>query len=369
MIACGKRRTLRWRNEHWPELDRSAWLAAHRPGDDFDPPGRAATWTDGSRRNVEHAYGRYLEFLGQNGSLPPVDRVADRLDLADFRLFAQELAKKVAPSTVWGILQALARAFAAIAPEADLTAFHKVLARIERRTRLSRKLDARLIDPVALIAVGNQMMDEAEKRKLGAKAAVLYRNGAIIVGVALLPMRRDAWGKTRIGRHLQLTGDRGLISFEADELKRTSRPFQAEFPLEYVIRLKRYITHYRPMLLRGEVDCGALWLCWDGKPLEGDSLSAATAAALAKRCSKKFSFHMFRHSSATFIENAAPERSLIAAAVLHHADFRMTQKHYIRGQRMAAMRGYQVCVRQIVRKGLKDKRRILKAPFPKVTGK
>jgi len=72
--------------------------------------------------------------------------------------------------------------------------------------------------------------------------------------------------------------------------------------------------------------------------------------AFIKRSGKKFSFHMFRHAAATFIENVAPERSLMAAGVLHHADFRTTQKHYIRGQRTAAMRAYQACVRQIVRK-------------------
>jgi integrase len=357
MIEHANRGTLWWHHERWPELDRNAWLEVHRPGDDFDPPGPAAGWTDGSRRNVEHAYGRYLQFLRQSGSLHPADQVADRLDLNHIRLFARELATKVTPATVWGILQALYRAFSAMAPQADRTDFSKVLTRIKRRTPLSRNLKGRLIDTVALISVGNQMMDEADRRKMGAKAAVLYRNGAIVAGAAYLPMRLNSWAKIQIGRHLRLAEDRGWLSLEARELKATKRPYQAELPPEYVIRLKRYIAHYRPVLLQGKADCGALWLCWDGKPLQADALSAAVIAALARRCDKKFSFHMFRHASATFIENTVPERSLMAAGVLHHADFRMTQEHYIRGQRTAAMRGYQTCVRQIIRRGLTDQRR------------
>jgi integrase len=274
------------------------------------------------------------------------------------RLFAQALAATVAGSTVWGILQALARAFSAMAPECDRTAFQMVLTRIKRRTRLSRDVGARLMDPVTLINVGNQMMDEADRREPGPKAAVLYRNGAIIAGGACVPLRRDAWGKIIIGRHLELASDRGWLTFEASELKATTRPFRAGFPPEYVLRLKRYIITYRPLLLApGAPDCGALWLTWTGEPLRAGSLSAAVTQALAKRCGKNFSFHMFRHSAATFIENVAPERSLMAAAVLHHAEFCTTQEYYIRGQRTAAMRTYQSCVRQIVRKALRGRRK------------
>src|SRR5262249_52022496 len=83
-----------------------------------------------------------------------------------------------------------------------------------------------------------------------------------------------------------------------------------------------------PLLLAGRPDHGALWLSWGGEPLRGRSLTSAVSFALRGRCGKDFSFHMFRHSAATFIENAAPEQSLMAAAVLHHADLRTTQDHY-----------------------------------------
>ena len=352
---------LTWRHTHWPDLDRSAWRAINQPGDDVEASGRASAWTEGSRRNVEQAYGRYLEFLARNGVLTPVDYVGDRLDLAQIRLFAKELAATVAPSTVWGILQALARAFSAMAPEADRTAFHVVLTRMKRRTRLSRQLDGRLIDPVDLIAVARGMMDEAEGRPLGVKAAVLYRNGAVIMGAACCPLRLDAWGKVIIGHHLQLVRDRGRIAFEAGELKATRRPFEAELPQEFVTRLRRSISHHRRLLLPpGKADSGALWLTWAGEPLQGKALSSTVAEALAKRCGKDFSFHMFRHAAATFIEDKTPERSLMAAAVLHHADFRLTQEHYIRGQRTAAMRAYQSCVRQMVRKGRNGERKLAK---------
>jgi integrase len=345
----GQRNGARWCHTYWPAMDQQAWQEANRPGDDFEPPGRASAWTVASRCNVESAYGRFLQFLAENEKLTQVDRVGQRLDLEHIRLFAQELARQVAPSTVWGILQALSRAFSAMAPETNRTTLHQILTRMKRRTRLSRDLRGRLIDPVSLMAVANAMMDEADASKLGVKAAVLFRNGAIIMGAAVCPLRRDAWGKIRIGRHLRLVGGRGWVTFEAGELKATKRPFEAELPAEFAIRVRRYITHYRPLLLSGPRGDGSLWLTWSGLPLRGKSLSLAVAQSLRKRCGKDFRFHMFRHSAATFIENEAPDRSLMAAAVLHHSDFTTTQRHYIRGQRVAAMISYQSCVRRIVR--------------------
>lgn len=351
-MASGKRGDLPWRHVHWPDVDRAAWCAANQPGDDFDEAGKAFIWTEASRRNVEQAYGRFLQFLERNGALLPAERVRDRLDLAQIKLFRQELGTKVAPSTVWGILQALSRAFSAMAPEADRTTFHKVLTRIKKRTRLSRQLDGRLITPTELIAVANRMMDEAETKTLGVKAAVLYRNGAIIMGAAYCPLRRDAWGKLVIGQHLHFSGNGARITFKARELKATKRRFEVSLPPDLVIRLARYISHYRPLLLpQGKVDEGNLWITWTGDPLHGKSLSSLVYDALAKRCGKNFSFHMFRHSAATFIEDNAPEQSLMIAGVLHHADFKMAEEHYIRGQRTAAMRTFQSCVREIVRKG------------------
>ena len=348
---AGNNRYQNWRHETWPEPDRTTWQNICRSGDDFDPPGRAATWTAASRQNVEMAYGRYLQHLAGRGQLRGVQQISERLDLNHIRTFTDQLANEVAPSTVWGILQALSRAFSAMAPHSDRRAFHQVLGRIKQRTSLSRKLEGRLIDPPELIEVAIAMMQEADKLKRGKKAAVLYRNGALIMGATCCPLRRDAWFRMSIGRHLQFDGRRAWVRFEASELKSTSRPFEAELPAEYVPYLHRYINFYRPFLFTGRSDNGHLWLAWKGQPLIGQAMSMAVQFALKNRCGKNFSFHMFRHAAATFIENAAPDQARMIAGVLHHADGRMAEKHYIRGQRTAAMKSYQSLVQTIAQKG------------------
>lgn len=337
----------RWSHVTWPEPDRLAWIAANRPGDDFEAPGPGARWTAGSRRNVEVAYGRYIAWLADN-STAEIEVVQDPLDLQRLKRFSDHLAETMAPITVWSTLQALARALAVMAPAADRSGLHKVLGRLKRRLSMSNRIDDNLVDPPRLIDVAVTMMDEAERMLRGKKAAVRYRNGAIIMAATLCPLRRQNWGGVLLGRHLQFQGETAELRFEANELKASSRPLHCSLPPACAQRLARYIDVYRPLLLAGSADSGALWLTWDGVPLNGHHLSGTVRQCLLKRCGKAFTFHMFRHAAATFIADRAPDQARLAAGVLQHADMRMTEAHYIRGQRTAAMRGYQVLVRAVI---------------------
>lgn len=341
----------RWRPECWPEPDRSAWVAATFPGDDFTAPGRAATWTPRSRSHVELSYGRFLECLKRHGVLQTARRVGERVDLDLLRTFGSELNTEVASCTVWGIMQAVARAISAMDPSADLTVLYKLLGRLKRRARSVRRVEDRLLTPIELLAAARDMMDEAECRTLGVKAAVLFRNGAIIMGEALCPLRLRNWANLDMVRHLRLFDDRIWIVLESKELKtRHAPPIEVELDPEYVKWLRIYLNKYRPLLLHESSDSHALWLSRDGSPLRPKSMAASVRDALLKRCRRNFNFHLFRTAAATFIEDVAPDRAMMAAGVLHHSDLRMTRKHYVRGQRKAAHVAYHALVRRAMRR-------------------
>lgn len=359
-MAIGSRYK-QWQHHNWPEPDRSTWLKVTKPEDDFDEAGRAAAWTPRSRENVEMAYGRFLETLTRHNLCITVKSVGERLDLNCIKLLYDELSTEVAPSTRWGILQALSRAFSAMAPETDRSNLHLILTRIKARTKLTKDFDNGLLSPNELIDVAIEMMDEADAKRLGKKAAVLYRNSAIIMGAAVCPLRRQNWASVAIGKTLRLNNGRAWLEFEPGALKSSKRPFMAELPFWYVARLQRYIDVYRPILLSdSSPSVSALWLTWDGTPLEPDAIYAAVKYALMKRRGKPFSFHNFRHAAASFIENRVPQQALLAAGILHHANFRTTNKHYIRGLRTSSITTYQTAVRQIIRTEQKQRDRMPK---------
>jgi integrase len=343
------KQSLPWRHDRWPEPDQSAWIAINAPGDAFDPPGRAATWAPRGRDNVEYAYGSYLNFIAKLGELRCIDVVAERFDMQHVKSFAASLAH-LAPITVWSVLQALSRAFAAMAPEADRTSLHRVLKRLEARAKYTRR-ERPMPTPVELVALGRQMMVEADARDLKVESAVLYRTGLAIMAAALVPLRRATWAKARIGRNILLRGNRAWVRFEPTELKATNLPFQAELPADLASALIRYVQVYRPTLRGAHHDSGALWLAaWSGDQMHVRGFASAVSGAVRSRLGVRFSFHNFRHSAATFVVENAPDQSLLAATVLHHADVRTTLGHYVRGQRMAAARTYHTIIKREVAK-------------------
>ena len=74
----------------WPPLDREMWIAAKRPGDPFDQPGRAAAWRPDTVCSTERSYGLYLGWLQGQGQLDPDLRPIDRVDAARVGAFVKE---------------------------------------------------------------------------------------------------------------------------------------------------------------------------------------------------------------------------------------------------------------------------------------
>ncbi len=340
-----------WLHPNWPDKERLAWVAANDPGDVLSGSGPATLLAARTRENAELAYGRYVEFLFRTNRQRDVAHIADRLRIDDLRAFAQELGITVASQTVFLIFSSLSRAIRLMDPKADRKLLSKVLRRLGRLSKPTREIDKRLISPIELLEVADQMMKEAEACPVqGKKSAVLARNSVLIKGGALCPLRRKNWLQIVIGKHLRFEGDGGVLSFAGHEMK-SKRRFEVSLPSAFAAVLQRYIDYFRPRLLRpGVIDEGVLFPSWHGKPMFPGTMSYSVKSALLARTGKAFSMHMFRYAAATFISDHAPERMVIAKGMLHHRSFRTTSKYYIRGQRRRAMTKYQDAVAQIVKK-------------------
>ena len=88
----------------------------------------------------------------------------------------------------------------------------------------------------------------------------------------------------------------------------------------------------------------ALWLSRSGRPLDRDSISKRIKERLGRRTGKRFTAHMFRHASASYIVEVAPAQARMVVGVLGHSGFRTAQDHYIKGQQHTAVRSYQEAI-------------------------
>lgn len=339
----------------WPDHpDRWAWAVATRPGDDFTEGGPAAHWRPGTRKNIEAAYSRYLEFLARRfGRLPEVGAVEERLVHGDLRDFHRELVQLgLAPITIANTFIGISQAFRVMAPEADRSALLAALSRMMCRAHPSRDVDGRILPPTVILREAALMIREAESnctRSPTLDEAVMFRTAALLTFGALCPLRAANMAMTIIGKHLVLEGNRGFVQFDAAELKgKRARKFP--MPTELVGVLSRYLTRYRPVLLRDRCDTGYLWLSKWGNRMCPGTLSIVVATTMQRRTGKHFTMHCFRHSAASFVADVAPERARMAAGVLDHRKFRTTARHYIRGQQRNAFRTFHKAVKCAIRK-------------------
>jgi len=340
---------------NWPKVDRDAWSKANEPGDEFSGLGIAARWAPRSRENAELAYGRLLGFLQRAGRLCPVRRVSKRLVLKDLRDLGYELRGQLAPYTVLGIFASLSKAFRAMDPTADRGLLNRIVARLSKTVRSVRDISGNLLPPWQLVAIGTDMMDEAETQTRHCwKRASLYRDGLLIMFMSLCPLRPGAVSEMQLGLNVIVDGNRVRVRLPQEERKK-GRIEDVPLPQDVARRLLRYIRHYRSMFaVPAHEDSNALWISRTGHPLDRKYISARIKAHLGCRTGKRFTAHMFRHACATYIVDVAPEQARMVVGVLGHAGFRTAQRHYIKGQQHAAVRKYQGAVADVLKRGRRN---------------
>lgn len=361
-----------WRHERWPQKLQQAWLDANFVGDALTPSGRAAILAPRTLENAELALGRYIEFRGNCGLPNDPTNLASIIQLHDLRAYAHHLLETVKPQTVLLALTSLCRALRLIDERLDQSDFRKVIRRFARIAKRSRDIDSRLLSPIQLVEKALEIMDEAEQDPVqGIRSAETFRNGLLILGATLCPLRRENWRIMRIGEHVIIEESMPKFRFESDTMK-GRRPFECPIPTEYSYfqRLQRYISHFRPRLLNADQpDPGFLFISRNGGQMGRATISMAVELTLMRRTQKRFSFHMFRYSAATFICEFAPERMHIARDILHHRTLRTTAKHYIKGQQTRAIQMYQnlvaAAVKRAKRRGTKKSKPNGKSRPPK----
>ena len=125
----------------WPDLDRAGWEATNRPGDQFDPPGRAAGWRPSTRDTNERSYGHWLKFLGDTGRIEPGLAPHMRCTPANIAAYLQSLKDRgLAPLTAVKRIHGLNSVLRAIRPGADLDYLDDLERRLKRACA-TRRLD------------------------------------------------------------------------------------------------------------------------------------------------------------------------------------------------------------------------------------
>ncbi len=339
----------------WPLRDQVAWQAALQPAEYLAVGGVAAAWSDGGRRMVTDAYGRWLGWLQHTRQLNPEQPPEERVTPDRVRAYGDALAKINAPMTVQGRIGQLGRALRALAPEGDWRWLSRASDRLRAAAVPVREKRPRMQEVNDLVALGARLMLAATQADdhFAIQRAGLYRDGLIIALLAVRPLRMRTFAAITLEQHLSLREGVWWLCFGAADTK-TRQPMEMPFPAVLVPALELYLEHYRPVLLVGKPVPGrvrppteALWIARGGQRMGKDAIRVQITTHTEKAFGKSVHPHLFRDCAATTIAIEDPEHVSIIAQILGHSNSITAEKNYNQAGTLEASRRYQEMLRKL----------------------
>lgn len=334
------------RVEEWPPLHRQAWRAAFRKGGLFDDPGRARNWRPATIEKTRKGYGAWLDWRfghgGADAASIDASRPDDPVSPSAVRAYVDHLAQFRSSMTVYNRIQELYDSIRVMAPDRDWTWLKAAMDILRGEARPSRNKLARLKEASRIEELGLTLMAKAEaapKRDYRAglgmtelQRALAYRDGLIIALLIRRPFRIKNFDSLTIGDNFIIDNRTASFAFKATEMK-GKRPIDVPFPSHLMPNLRRYVEHYRNVLLYASAKSSArptnaLWISRDGTPLA----IACMHNAIRRRTRAAFGAplppHWFRDAAVTFLVRDKPASARITGAILGHSTPDIATRHY-----------------------------------------
>ena len=186
-----------------------------------------------------------------------------------------------------------------------------------RRTRQRSQHTARLVE------LGMDLMNQACRpcsNQRDVMKAILYRDGLMIVFLALAVPRLSPLSVMALEQHLVAHDGVFKISWSAQEMKE-GKAFAAQLDPELSALFQRYFDGFRPILLartQGNTSEAAVWLSRDGGQLSRGGIRHAIKKRTKLEFGESVFPHAFRHSAATSLALDRPDLIRIATPLLQH---------------------------------------------------
>ena len=330
--------------DDWPELDRRLWMASLRQGGLFDNDGAAAHLSPATVEKHCQSYGRWLGWLKRQGLLDPDLPPGQRVTSERVHRYAEDLKAQVAPYTVLLLLADLLSVLNVSSPNEDWSWLRRVVAKLKGARPNGRDKRPRLRSSRSMFVIALKELRLIDaKADLDVTPALRYRDVLIVAFLAARPLRRRNMVSIRIGTHLVPSGDGYRLVFEPQEMK-NRRAFEIGVTDRLVLFLNRYISIWRPLLLKGS-DTDRLWVNRNGQPMSYMGFYQRILVTTESLFGVAINPHLFRDAMATTVAIEDPEHVRIVMALNSHSSLATDERHYIQAGSLDAGRHYHAVIR------------------------
>ncbi|MEO1689173.1 MAG: hypothetical protein AAFU61_14860, partial [Pseudomonadota bacterium] len=295
-----------------------------------------------TRHSLSIRYDRWLRWLERVEpdalDAPPEARATpERLSR-----WLEDMAK-TRPMSRLAFIDGVLRVLTAAAPDLDWTPQRRIriVLRREAGSGDPGRKKGRVCDSGVLLEAGLRLATvDAEQATTPLEALRRRRNGTMIAFLAVMPMRRRALAGLRLDVSLLREADTVFVDLPP-ELTKNGRPWSARVPDLLGPVLNDYLDFTRPALLaRGGHDHALVWVGDDGRPFAVGHLGSKIAGLTQRLLGVRIPPHFFRDAAATTLVRSSPRDAQLSRALLGHAEYATSERHYVHAQGIEAGRDY-----------------------------
>ncbi|WP_428667638.1 tyrosine-type recombinase/integrase [Reyranella sp.] len=331
--------------EAWPPEFRRLLDLRNTPTNPLEMPSVAAGWR---ATTYEFHIGNVGYFAGWLACTKRLRDVGELREYATSEIIgayvddmrSHDLSTRTIANRVDGVRAALA----AISPEYRTDWLMRGINRLRLERSDRRRTSQRSRHTADLVALGMSLMNNAchsDSKQNGVTRAISYRDGLIIVFLALAVPRLSPLHAMALDQHLIARGDVYQIKWSAQEMKE-GNAYEAQLDRELSHLFRRYVDEFRPILLARDdaIDkTVALWIARDGGQLSCKGIYGI----IRKRTNEEFDEpvfpHSFRHSAATSLALERPDLIKLATPLLQH-QAETSRDLYVLADKIAASRKF-----------------------------
>ncbi|MBD1202490.1 MAG: hypothetical protein H9533_00005, partial [Rhodobacteraceae bacterium] len=174
------------------------------------------------------------------------------------------------------------------------------------------------------------------------------RDAAMVMFLAMVPIRRKNFVQMEIGRTLLMEAGRFVVLLPAGEVKNHVH-YEIELLEPGASVLSRYIADARPFLAsRCPTPTNMLWLADTGRPYSYGYIGTRIPLIVERLLGIKVPAHFFRDAVATTFARTSPELARGSKAILGHSDRKTAERYYNQAKALEAGRTYSEIVELLV---------------------